>query len=247
MTGAELQEIRKRCEQATPGAWSGDEEGVSDDTDQPLFYCSYAFRDDDDPQVLADATFVAFVRTDIPVLLAEVDRLRKMEENVKQLFEPVRLSTEPFEATFDDFLSRMTFLAAEGNDRSVEVERLRAENERLRFGIPLDVPAGAADFAISAARMYAAQEVERLLPLVDRGALKRIADSLAKHGVPQRYSPQEELMIRRVMVEQEREACAKVAENYYGHEPGHDYNQSLKKAGNHIAAAIRARSGIASA
>lgn len=156
MTDAELQAIRDRCAKASPGAWGGSVEGVTDDTGRTLFYNCYAFRDDDDPQVLADAIFVSFARQDIPALLAEVDRLRT------------------------------------------------------------------------------------LLGDLDAKSLKRIANSLPPGGL-QRYSPVEEILIQRQMVEVEREACAQVADTFRYPEKDVGCLDGRGDEAEAIAAAIRAR------
>ena len=68
MTPAELAEIRERCEKATPGPWAR----------VPL--CSvgvthqWLTQEDDD--------FCSHARTDIPALIAEVERLRTVIEEI---------------------------------------------------------------------------------------------------------------------------------------------------------------------
>ena len=80
MTDAELQAIRQRCERATPGSWYHGQNvkhehnvyGPQQEDITPAFADQNYGR----PMVPEDATFIAHARTDVPALLAEVERLR---------------------------------------------------------------------------------------------------------------------------------------------------------------------------
>lgn len=78
LTTQELEAIRKRAEQATEGAWEMD---ITDDGNTMEFSVTFdvdnyaAIMCDSVLDSLATADFIANARTDIPKLLAEVDRL----------------------------------------------------------------------------------------------------------------------------------------------------------------------------
>lgn len=82
MTDAELQAILERAEKASPGPWEwrkGDVNPALVGSECPvLFTCTIG--DDDPTQYLSvydfDAAFIAAARTDIPLLVEEVRRLR---------------------------------------------------------------------------------------------------------------------------------------------------------------------------
>ena len=90
MTEQELEAIRQRAEQATPGPWSMKQEGAD-------FYMA-------DSQgryldiTLADAIFAAHSRQDIPALLAEVERLRADIEHVSTVGESLVVSLDSVKA-----------------------------------------------------------------------------------------------------------------------------------------------------
>ena len=78
-----IAEIRERCDKATPGPWSVDEE--SGDVWVPSIWRSVAIIEDLDLPLVnpaADRAFIAAARTDMPDLLDEVERLRRLEEAV---------------------------------------------------------------------------------------------------------------------------------------------------------------------
>lgn len=95
MTNEELEAIKKRAEAATPGPWDASEDSdrsykldapkdaqywvtiASGNTLVVSWWQQYA---DDSGTVLklADAAFIAAARTDVPRLLAEVERLRAL-------------------------------------------------------------------------------------------------------------------------------------------------------------------------
>jgi hypothetical protein len=77
LSGDDIEEIKKRCEQATPGPWKSYVEirermSGSDfiQTEGEDIYLSGA--------TIADQAFMAHARQDIPKLVAEVERLRKL-------------------------------------------------------------------------------------------------------------------------------------------------------------------------
>ncbi len=78
-----LNEVRERCAAATPGPWVSIVEG----RDQPLGGASFIMRgkkeawEEDlylDGGTIADQDFIAHARQDIPLLLDEIERLRKL-------------------------------------------------------------------------------------------------------------------------------------------------------------------------
>lgn len=81
MTPGELAAIKARAEAATPGPW---------DTVLSRHVVSHAdaFRGAPDwplmPKTVADATFISHARTDVPALVAEVERLRAVCDGVAQ-------------------------------------------------------------------------------------------------------------------------------------------------------------------
>lgn len=76
-----LSEIRKRCDDSTAGPWVPSIEG----RDHPLGGESFIIRGDNGSEedlyliggTIQDIDFVAHARQDIPLLLAEIDRLKK--------------------------------------------------------------------------------------------------------------------------------------------------------------------------
>lgn len=102
MTQEQLEAIRKRAEAATAGPWEldGDDGGIWNNGGFNFLGTARNFYDD-------DANFIAHSREDIPALLAEVERYRKIERRLneevirrayitsdKQLFEDVGKVTE---------------------------------------------------------------------------------------------------------------------------------------------------------
>lgn len=77
LTNAEIEAIRKRAQAATEGPWQ-----LADTYDG-----AWILDSDDDiisgtVSRIVDAEFIAHARTDIPKLLAEIERLRKFEKKV---------------------------------------------------------------------------------------------------------------------------------------------------------------------
>ena len=73
-----LAEIKAREQAATPGPWYADGWGLFDDIQGELVELH-----DTDP----DAQFIAHARTDIPALVAEVERLNVIAEQRYQLYD----------------------------------------------------------------------------------------------------------------------------------------------------------------
>lgn len=104
MSRADLDAIRERAEAATEGPWSAaNEHGLLGPEAQPAWCVSQmrpgwesmsptkgyvtdiAETFSDDPDRDPDAEFIAHARTDVPALIAEVERLRKIEAGVEAL------------------------------------------------------------------------------------------------------------------------------------------------------------------
>lgn len=118
MTPEELQAIRERCEAATPGEWKG--------TNVALFHqVGWVAHG---PVALsreaaeADAAFIASARTDVPALIAEVERLR-----------------EELETRADIASSTIARMKQQVREERAEVERLTREVQVERCGVrPID-------------------------------------------------------------------------------------------------------------
>lgn len=87
LTDERLAEIRGRAEAASPGKWEG-KKGITTawivDSKGHALLESYADRLlDDHDQTVADVDFSAHSRTDVPLLLAEIDRLRVERDEFK--------------------------------------------------------------------------------------------------------------------------------------------------------------------
>jgi hypothetical protein len=71
----DLDAIRKRCNQATPGPWKSYVEGRDHDSGS-----SFIMTSDEDIELssasVADQDFIAHARQDIPLLLDEIERLK---------------------------------------------------------------------------------------------------------------------------------------------------------------------------
>jgi len=73
----EIQEIKRRCAEATPGPWTSYVEGR-----EQMSGSSFIMTQGEDIYVTgataADQDFIAHSRQDIPKLLAEIERLRRL-------------------------------------------------------------------------------------------------------------------------------------------------------------------------
>ena len=128
MTDQELRGIRERADRATPGPWrlgygcrtevfQADEKRHEDGRTH-VTYCGL----DTNARHAADAVFIAAARTDVPSLVAEVERLRverlalaKLAAETPQFFNPL----EAFAAQKirDDVLAERATLAATTTQR----------------------------------------------------------------------------------------------------------------------------------
>jgi hypothetical protein len=82
LTDENLKEIRKRWEASSPGPWIASVEGRDHPTGGETFIMRGENRVADDLYLIggsiADYDFVAHAKQDIPVLLDEIDRLKKV-------------------------------------------------------------------------------------------------------------------------------------------------------------------------
>ena len=77
LTGDELEEIKKRCDEATPGPWKSYVEGREE-----MGGSDFIMTGGEDIYLTgataADQDFIAHARQDVPTLVAEVERLSKL-------------------------------------------------------------------------------------------------------------------------------------------------------------------------
>lgn len=82
MTDRELEQIRLRCEAASPGPWRASIEGRDHQSGSSFIMRGEGASRLDDIELSgatdADYDFIAHSRQDIPKLLAEIDRLRRL-------------------------------------------------------------------------------------------------------------------------------------------------------------------------
>ena len=82
MTDEELEEIRLRCETATPGPWKSFVEGRDHTSGSNFIMVGEGGSRGDDIELagatIADQDFIAHARQDIPRLLDEIARLKAM-------------------------------------------------------------------------------------------------------------------------------------------------------------------------
>ena len=82
MTNEDLNEIRLRCEAATISPWTSYVEGRDHSSDSNFIMTGFGNSRGEDIELLgatvADQDFIANARQDIPNLLNEIDRLRKL-------------------------------------------------------------------------------------------------------------------------------------------------------------------------
>jgi hypothetical protein len=133
MTDEELQAIRKRVEAATPGPWREDNftHRLEDVTGEPL--CA-ADVDGADAGLWnrADGIFVVHARTDVPALLAEVERLKADLE-----------LSEARCGTMGNMLRYISFVAggSESTDPQLSVDRLKGRAEAAEAQLRVIAPA----------------------------------------------------------------------------------------------------------
>jgi hypothetical protein len=80
----DLMQIRRRCESATPGPWVSSWEGRDHDSGDSVILRGDQGQFEDlyiTPCTLADQDFIAQAREDLPALVDEVLRLRKLLNN----------------------------------------------------------------------------------------------------------------------------------------------------------------------
>jgi len=109
----DLEAIKARAEAATPGPWSCGSEQLDDTRIQSADGEMTIY--DEGGHTWKDADFIAHAITDVPALVAEVERLRWMETELTQA---VRLADQEADGIQAEL--------------QAEVERLRAENATAR-------------------------------------------------------------------------------------------------------------------
>lgn len=141
MTDEELQAIRTRAEAATPGPWTegagtvaGGEvrELVIGPDGRTIIAMAYGGFGHPMPDCTReDRAFIAAARTDVPALLAEVERLRAERDEVEALLPAVFrfVHKETGELALVEIVRRL-LVAAEGYQRLVE--SIPVEPDRLR-------------------------------------------------------------------------------------------------------------------
>lgn len=99
MSDLDLDAIKARCEAATPGPWIAETETDGDQHEWWSYVVGvraevpeqwqWVFKFDDDygTDQTADATFIAHARTDVPALVAEVERWKERAEVAKAAFQ----------------------------------------------------------------------------------------------------------------------------------------------------------------
>jgi hypothetical protein len=84
----ELEAIRHRCDNATPGPWQSFVEGRDLTSGSSFIMTGYPGNRGNDIELIgatiADQDFIAHARQDVPLLLGEIRRLRKMFANSLQ-------------------------------------------------------------------------------------------------------------------------------------------------------------------
>ncbi|WP_322076694.1 hypothetical protein [Burkholderia cepacia] len=82
MNDEKLNEIEARCKAATPGPWVSYVEGRDHESGSNFIMTGPEGRRSDDIELsgatIADQDFIAHARQDIPLLVAEIRRLREM-------------------------------------------------------------------------------------------------------------------------------------------------------------------------
>jgi hypothetical protein len=80
LTDENIQEIRKRCGKATPGPWRSFVEGRDHTSGSSFIMTGGAVRGEDielSGATIEDQDFIAHARQDIPLLLEEIERLKR--------------------------------------------------------------------------------------------------------------------------------------------------------------------------
>lgn len=123
MTPEELEAMRECVEATTEGPWEDrtddltDEVYVVHDREQVLFVASCGGKED--PRVSADAVFISTARTNVPRLLAEVERLRSVCDEL----------TRAYNLAADRFMD----VTATANRLQARLAKVRALHQPERF------------------------------------------------------------------------------------------------------------------
>ena len=105
MTEQERQAIRGRCQSSTPGPWAVDTAsgGVNVISDHYSDECVGICGNAKNWQLLkGDAEFIAHARQDVPALLAEVERLRAENSQLREGLQTVTSIMRPYKEASDD-------------------------------------------------------------------------------------------------------------------------------------------------
>ncbi len=137
LTTEQLEAIRKRTEAATAGPWNFRGQGNTLIGRGARFgYVLRAVKVDVDAEIdigLEDADFIAKSREDIPALLAEVERLREENTEMRIKIEVTDQSAESVEADNERMRAEIESHAPDGrNYTNQQYVDLRMENDRLR-------------------------------------------------------------------------------------------------------------------
>lgn len=125
LTPDELAAMKRRCEAATKGPWVVDFDSRPHGAHQVMSghrtICFLGIHPEDDSYAIDNADFIAAARTDLPRLIAEVERLRDLLDSCR--------NDRDFEVLPEE--ARANYEATI-KERDQESARLRAEVERLR-------------------------------------------------------------------------------------------------------------------
>src|SRR3990167_8085811 len=120
MTAADLAAIKARADAATAGPWHWTEDGLEDANNQYVvagnFSCeAYAGKE-------ADAAFISAASSDVPALIAEVDRLRAALEAAKMKHRTEAIDAGPCAATCD--VPDRPFCTCGADEHNAEIDRV---------------------------------------------------------------------------------------------------------------------------
>jgi hypothetical protein len=91
MNEKQLGEIEVRAAAARPGPWEAWDTSVCTPSPENIRVCDTDFGDEGCGE--ANASFIAKARTDVPALVAEVRRLKKLADAVSEAFPSIRTTT----------------------------------------------------------------------------------------------------------------------------------------------------------
>lgn len=125
MKQEQLNEIKARCESATPGPWKvGVYDGVHTDTFSPyLICCACAGR---------DMIFIAHARQDIPALIAEVQTQTQRANDWVKIARDILVDLDRLEAERDELKDELKETYKEINSLRKELSKNFYENEMIR-------------------------------------------------------------------------------------------------------------------